>query len=99
MAYYFADAFAAYEKAKAYDRAAAVLAKMKNAGPESYKPYALSAMLMILRENAKPQKGRSYAAACAEYQQARQRVTSSDDTTQPQQLEGLIQQRKSGSWL
>lgn len=98
-AYLYTDAFTAWQAAGSYDKAGAVLDQMEAAFPKDYTPHALRATLMILEENRKAASARDYHAAYREYQTAKSLVTSSDETTQLQQLEGLIAQLKSGGWL
>ena len=72
---------------------------MEQAYPQLYTPHALRATLYIMEENQKDQTSRSYAAAYAEYEKALELVTSQDETSYLQQLEGLIQQLRAGGWL
>lgn len=97
--YLYVNAFTAWQAIEDYDRAAAVLKQMESVYPADYTPHALMATLLIMEENKKTQSARNYHAAYAEYQTAKELVTSSDDTTQLQQLAGLIAQLKSGGWL
>ena len=97
--YLFVNAFTAWQAVGQYEAAAATLEMMKAAWPRSYTPYALNATLLIMLENQKPESRRNYSAAYTEYQAASEHVTSSDETTQLQQLESLIEQLRAGGWI
>lgn len=97
--YLYVNAFAARQASGDYGGAAAVLEQMETAYPGDYTPRALMATLLIMEENQKPESRRNYKAAYEEYQTAKSMVKSSDETTQLQQLEGLIEQLQSGGWL
>ena len=97
--YLYINAFTAWQSLGEYDQAAAVLDRMEQAYPQLYTPHALRATLYIMEENQKDQTSRSYAAAYAEYEKALELVTSQDETSYLQQLEGLIQQLRAGGWL
>lgn len=97
--YLYQNVFTAYQAAGGLEQASAILKAMKEAYPSDYLPYALSATLMIMQENQKPESIRNYSPAYAEYENALERVGSSDETTQLQQLEGLIKQLEDGGWL
>lgn len=97
--YLYINAFAAWQAIGDYSAAQSILDKMGQAFPLDYTPHALKATLLIMIENNKAQSLRNYNAAYNEYQIAKSKVTSSDETTQLQQLEGLISQLTSGGWL
>lgn len=97
--YLYVNAFTARQAAGDYEDAAAVLEEMETAYPGDYTPHALMATLLIMEENQKPESKRDYRAAYEEYQTAESMVKSGDETTQLQQLEGLIEQLQSGGWL
>ena len=97
--YLYINAFTAWQSLGEYDQAEAVLDRMEQAYPQLYTPHALRATLYIMEENQKDQTSRSYAAAYAEYEKALELVTSQDETSYLQQLEGLIQQLRAGGWL
>ena len=97
--YLFVNAFTARQAAGQYDKAEAVLDQMEQAYPDDYTPNALRSTLWIMEQNKKAQSARNYRPAYEQYQLAKSKVTSSDETTQLQQLEGLIAQLKSGGWL
>lgn len=97
--YLFVNTFTARQAAGDYEGALASLDKMEAAYPQKYTPHALRATLLIMQENAKPEKQRNYKTAYAEYEKARELVKADDDTAQLDQLKGLIDQLKSGGWL
>ena len=97
--YLYVNAFTAYQYAGEYESAAQVLNKYQTAYPSDYVPHALLAQLYIMIENGKPEDQRNFTAAYEEYQKAVSLVDKNSDTTQLQQLEGLIEQLKSGGWL
>ena len=97
--YLYVNAFTAWQAIGEYDKAGAVLDQMEEAYPHLYTPNALRATLWIMEENQKDQSQRNYRPAYEQYELAQEKVTSQDETTQLQQLEGLIQQLKSGGWL
>lgn len=97
--YLYVNAFTAYQYAGAYEEAKGVLDKYQTAYPSDYVPHALLAQLYIMIENGKPEEQRDFTAAYEEYQKAVGLVDKNSDTTQLQQLEGLINQLKSGGWL
>ena len=97
--YLYVNVFTARQAAGDTAGAAAILDEMAAAYPEDYTPHALRATLLIMGENRKSQSARNYHAAYAEYEKARELVKSGDETTQLQQLEGLIAQLESGGWL
>ena len=97
--YLYTNAFTAWQAIGEYSKAKDVLEQMEAAYPQLYTPHALRAMLWIMEENGKDQLQRNYRPAYEQYELALEKVTSQDETTQLQQLEGLIQQLKSGGWL
>ena len=97
--YLYTNAFTAWQAIGEYSRAEEVLDQMEAAYPGLYTPNALRATLWIMEENQKDQLQRDYCPAYEQYELALEKVTSQDETTQLQQLEGLIQQLKSGGWL
>ena len=66
---------------------------------DDYMPHALRGMMLITIENQKPQSGRNYRAAQAEYETAGAMLRSSDNTTYYQQLGSLIEDLKKNGWL
>jgi flagellar biosynthesis chaperone FliJ len=72
---------------------------MEKAFPQDYTPHALMATVLIMEENKKSESGRDYKQAYKEYQTAKGLLKSTDDQTQMQQLEGLIDQLRSGGWI
>lgn len=97
--YLYVNAFTAYQYAGEYGLAKQVLDAYETAYPSDYVPHALLAQLYIMTENAKPEAERNFTAAYEEYQKACGLADQKSDTTQLQQLEGLINQLKSGGWL
>lgn len=97
--YLFVNTFTARQAAGDYEGALKALDGMESAYPQKYTPHALRATLLIMQENAKPEKQRDYKAAYAEYERAVELVKADDDTAQLDQLKGLIDQLKSGGWL
>ena len=75
------------------------LADYEAAFPDDYMPHALRGMMLITIENQKPQSGRDYRAAQAEYETAGAMLRSSDNTTYYQQLGSLIEDLKKNGWL
>ena len=97
--YLYTNAFTAWQAIGEYEKAGEVLDQMEASYPDLYTPNALRATLWIMEENEKDQLQRDYRPAYEQYELALEKVTSQDETTQLQQLEGLIQQLKSGGWL
>ena len=97
--YLYVNAFTAWQAIGDYSAAEAVLSQMEQAYPTLYTPHALRATLYIMEENQKDQSRRDYTAAYQEYETARSLVTAEDETTYLQQLEGLIDQLRSGGWI
>lgn len=97
--YLYVNVYTAYIEARDYTKAKNILNEMEKAYPRDYTVNALRATVLILEENNKYESNRSYAAAYKEYQIAKEKATSQDDQTQLQQLEGLIDQLRSGGWL
>lgn len=97
--YLYVNAFTAYQYAGEYELAKQVLGKYEAAYPSDYTPHALMAQLYIMEENNKPEEQRDFSAAYGEYQKACELVDKNSDTTQLQQLEGLIDQLRKGGWL
>lgn len=97
--YLYVNVFTVRELLGEYQKAGDILAAMETVYPKSYRPHALRSMLYIIQENQKAQISRNYDKAYQEYKVAKQKVTNADETTQLQQLEGYIQQLKSGGWI
>ena len=97
--YLYTNAFTAWQAIGEYGRAGEVLDQMEAAYPDLYTPNALRATLWIMEENGKDQSQRDYRPAYEQYELAREKVTSQDETTQLQQLESLIRQLQDGGWL
>ena len=72
---------------------------METVYPRDYTANALRATVLILEENNKDERERNYMGAYEEYQIAKEKATSQDDQTQLKQLEGLIEQLRSGGWF
>ena len=87
-----------YEQGK-YDKAEQALQDYEAMFPDDYMPHALRGMMLITIENQKPQSGRDYRAAQAEYETAGAMLRSSDNTTYYQQLGSLIEDLKKNGWL
>jgi len=98
-AYLYTDVFTAQQAAGDDAGAAATLQQMEQAFPKDYTPHALMVFLLIRAEDAKPESARDYTAAYQEYQTAKNMVTSGDDTTMLQQIEGLMDQLRAGGWI
>ena len=97
--YLYVNVFTVRELLGEYQKAGEILNAMETAYPTSYMPHTLRSMLCIIQENQKAQVNRNYNKAYQEYLAAKEKVTSADDTTQLQQLEGYIQQLKTGGWI
>lgn len=97
--YLYVNVFTAWQAIGEYDKAGAALDAMEAQYPNSYVPHALRGTLYIMIEGTKEQYQRDYHPALEEYEQAQALVTSQDDTTYLQQLEGQIQQLRDGNWL
>lgn len=97
--YLYVNVYTAWIEFGDYTNAKNTLNDMEKAYPRDYTVNALRATVLILEENNKYESNRNYAAAYKEYQIAKEKVTSQDDQTQLQQLEGLIDQLRSGGWL
>ena len=97
--YLYVNAYTAYIESEDYTKAKDILADMEIVYPRDYTTNALRATVLILEENNKDESKRNYIAAYDEYKIAKEKATSKDDQTQLQQLEGLIEQLRSGGWL
>ncbi|MCR4950680.1 MAG: hypothetical protein K6A40_05100, partial [Solobacterium sp.] len=97
--YLYVNMFIAYQAMEDYTSAENVLLEMKELYPNSYQPYMYRSILLILKENKKPNAKRNYTEAYKEYQTAKELANTADSSSQLQQLEGLIQQLRDGGWI
>jgi serine/threonine protein kinase len=97
--YLYVNVYSAYIEAEDYTNAKYILTAMETVYPRDYTANALRATVLIIEENNKDESNRNYTGAYDEYQIAKEKATSRDDQTQLMQLEGLIDQLRSGGWL
>lgn len=97
--YLYVNIFTSWVQLEDYDKALEILEEMEQVYPTLYTPHALRATVYILQENQKDQSQRDYTEAYQEYETARSLVTAEDETSYLQQLEGFIDQLRSGGWL
>lgn len=97
--YLFQNLYASYMYLQRYQDAIQVTVVMEETLPNHYLPHALRATALIMIENGKANDARDYSDAYAAYETAKEKLTSQDDRTQLDQLEGLIDQLRDGGWL
>ena len=97
--YLYSNLYTIYYEQGKYDKAEQALQDYEAMFPDDYMPHALRGMMLITIENQKPQSGRNYRAAQAEYETAGAMLRSSDNTTYYQQLGSLIEDLKKNGWL
>ena len=97
--YLYSNLYTIYYEQGKYDKAEQALQDYEAMFPDDYMPHALRGMMLITIENQKPQSGRNYRAAQAEYETAGGMLRSSDNTTYYQQLGSLIDDLKENGWL
>lgn len=97
--YLYVNIFTAWVQLEDYDKALEILEEMEQVYPTLYTPHALRATVYIMEENQKDQSQRDYTKAYQEYETARSLVTAEDETSYLQQLEGFIDQLRSGGWI
>ena len=97
--YMYVNTYTAYIESEDYTKAKQILTDMEAVYPRDYTTNALRATVLILEENIKEESIRNYNAAYEEYKIAKEKATSKDDQTQLKQLEGLMEQLRSGGWL
>lgn len=97
--YLFGNLYSIYYEMGNYDAAEQALKDYETAFPNDYIPHALRAIMLISIENNKPQASRNYSAVLSEYQIAGSLMRSSDDATNYQQLEALINDLKAKGWV
>lgn len=84
---------------KDYQRAEDALQRFEAAYPQSYKPHALRAILLISMENEKPDLERDYSEAVSEYDVAGQLIRNTDDATYYQQVSTLMDELRANGWI
>lgn len=97
--YLYSNLYTIYYELKDYSKAEGALSAYQEMFPEDYMPHALRGMMLITIENEKPQPGRNYRPALAEYETAGGMLRSSDETTYYQQLGSLIEDLRKNGWL
>ena len=97
--YIFDNLYAIYDALGDYDKAAELLDNYENTYPNYYKPNAFRAILYITLENAKDTQSRDYSAVLEEYNVAKDKIVSSDDSSLYNQLSKYINDLYSKGWL
>lgn len=98
-AYLYTNLYTIYYEMGDYDKAESALGSYEKAFPDDYMPSALRGMMLITIENGKPQSGRDYSKALAQYEKAGGLIKNTDDTSYYQQLGSLIQSLRDNGWL
>lgn len=97
--YLYTNLYTIYYERGDYSAAAEALDEYEAAFPDDYVPHALRGILLITRENEKPENSRDYSRAKAEYETAGAMIRGSDDATYYQQLESLVRDLEQNGWL
>lgn len=92
--YLYSNLYTIYYELGDFTTAGKVLDDYQETFPNEYMPHALRGMMLITIENKKPQSSRNYTKALTEYNQAKEKLKSDDDTTYYQQLGSLIEELK-----
>lgn len=97
--YLYSNLYTIYYELGDFTTAGKVLDDYQETFPNEYMPHALRGMMLITIENKKPQSSRNYTKALTEYNQAKEKLKSDDDTTYYQQLGSLIEELKTKGWM
>ena len=97
--YLYSNLYTIYYELGDFTTAGKVLDDYQETFPNEYMPHALRGMMLITIENKKPQSSRNYTKALTEYNQAKEKLKSDDDTTYYQQLGSLIEELKIKGWM
>lgn len=98
--YLYSNLYTIYYEMTDYEQAEQALQAYESMFPDSYMPHALRGMMLISRENAKPnQSDRDYSAVQEQYEIAGSKIRGDDDTTYYQQLGSLLETLRQNGWL
>lgn len=97
--YLYSNLYTIYYELGNYNAAAQALNDYETMFPDDYMPHALRGMMLITIENGKAQSSRNYSGAVAEYNKAKEKITSDDDVTYYQQLGSLVNELESKGWI
>lgn len=97
--YLYSNLYTIYYELGDYSAAAQALNDYEAMFPDDYMPHALRGMMLITIENGKAQSSRNYSDAVAEYNKAKEKITSDDDVTYYQQLGSLVNELESKGWI
>ena len=97
--YLYSNLYTIYYELGDYNAAAQALNDYEAKFPDDYMPHALRGMMLITIENSKVQSSRNYSGAVAEYNKAKEKITSEDDATYYQQLDSLVKQLDTKGWI